>query len=181
LSIWLTLYFLKHDPELIERRLAAGPVAEKERTRKIIMTAAFAGFILLFAFPGIDHLFRWSTVPSVVVVLADLGLVLGYLVIFRVFKENSYASATIEIGAQQTVISTGPYSLVRHPMYAGALLMFVCTPLALGPYWALLIFAAIFPVLVWRLIDEERFLSRNLPGYTEYCQRVRYRLIPLIW
>lgn len=176
-----TLYFLKHDPKLIERRLAAGPTAEKETTQKRIMTAASVCIVLLYVVSGFDHRFGWSNVPAIAVALGDAGVVLGFLAIFRIFKENSYASATIEIGAEQKVITTGPYAFVRHPMYTGALLMFAATPLALGSYWALLLVIPLAGTLAWRLIDEERFLTRNLQGYDAYCRRTRYRLLPGLW
>ena len=108
-------------------------------------------------------------------------VVLGWLAIFLVFKENTFASATIELAPDQKVISTGPYALVRHPMYAGALMMLLGIPIALGSWWGSLVIVAIMPALIWRLFDEEKFLARNLPGYVEYQKKVRYRLIPLVW
>jgi len=114
-------------------------------------------------------------------VAGDLLMLFGWLGIYFVFRENSFASATIESAADQRVISTGPYAWVRHPMYATALLMLLGIPLALGSWWGVLIVIAIVPALVWRLTDEERFLSQNLPGYPEYRGRVRYRLLPFVW
>ena len=108
-------------------------------------------------------------------------MLLGWLGIFFVFRENSFASATIESAADQRVISTGPYAWVRHPMYAAALVMLLGIPLALGSSWGVLIVLALVPVLIWRLMDEERFLVNHLPGYREYQGSVRYRLLPLIW
>lgn len=108
-------------------------------------------------------------------------IAIGWLAIFIVFKENTFTSATIELAPDQKVISTGPYALVRHPMYAGALVMLVGIPIALGSWWGVLVIVAMIPVLIWRLFDEEKFLARNLPGYLEYQDRVRYRLIPLVW
>jgi protein-S-isoprenylcysteine O-methyltransferase Ste14 len=98
-----------------------------------------------------------------------------------VIREHSFSSATIELAPEQKVISTGPYAWVRHPMYAGGLVMLLGMPLALGSWWGVLVFVAIIPVLIWRLLDEEKFLARNLPGYVEYQSRVRYRLLPLVW
>jgi protein-S-isoprenylcysteine O-methyltransferase Ste14 len=181
LMLPMTLYFLEHDPALVERRMAAGPGAEKEKSQKIIMTLASICIVALFVVPGLDHLFGWSAVPTWLVLVGDLGFVAGYLFIFVVLKENSYASATIETGRDQPVIATGPYAFVRHPMYSGALLMFGATPLALGSYWGLLLVIPLAAVLAWRLIDEERFLIRQLRGYVAYRQDVRYRLIPGIW
>src|SRR5262249_11983051 len=105
----------------------------------------------------------------------------GFWLIFRVFRENSYTSGTVTVEANQQVISTGPYSLVRHPMYAGTSLLFLATPIALGSYWALLAATTFCGALAIRLLDEERFLRENLPGYDSYCQMVRYRLVPLVW
>jgi protein-S-isoprenylcysteine O-methyltransferase Ste14 len=106
---------------------------------------------------------------------------LGYLFIFLVFRENSYASRIIEVEAGQRVISSGPYALVRHPMYLGFIVMFLFTPLALGSYWALPVFLLTPVFLVFRIRNEEEVLARDLPGYAEYRQKVRYRLIPLVW
>jgi protein-S-isoprenylcysteine O-methyltransferase Ste14 len=105
----------------------------------------------------------------------------GFYIVFLVYKENTFASARIEIAKDQRVISTGPYAFVRHPMYAGALLLMTGTPLALGSYWGLLALAAMSPFLLWRILDEERFLAINLPGYREYRAKVRWRLIPNIF
>src|SRR5580700_11342703 len=119
--------------------------------------------------------------PPYVALAGDVLVVLGFLVVFFVFKENPFTSATIELAPDQQVISTGPYALVRHPMYAGALVMLVGIPISPGSWWGLLALAAMLPVLIWRLLDEEHFLTRNLPGYAEYMKRVQYRLIPLVW
>jgi protein-S-isoprenylcysteine O-methyltransferase Ste14 len=119
--------------------------------------------------------------PPSVALAGDVLMALGWLAIFFVFKENSFTSATIELAPDQRVISTGPYALVRHPMYAGGLVLLLGIPIALGSWWGVLAFVTIMPALIWRLIDEERFLARNLPGYTEYQEKVRYRLIPRVW
>jgi protein-S-isoprenylcysteine O-methyltransferase Ste14 len=119
--------------------------------------------------------------PPYVALAGDVLVVLGWLAIFFVFKENTFTSATIELAPDQRVISTGPYALVRHPMYAGALVMLLGIPIALGSWWGLLFIVAMMPTLIWRLFDEERFLARNLPGYVEYQNKVRYRLISLVW
>jgi protein-S-isoprenylcysteine O-methyltransferase Ste14 len=108
-------------------------------------------------------------------------ILLGFVGIRRVFTENSYTSATIELASDQRVISSGPYAVVRHPMYAAALLMLSGFPIALGSRWALLVIAVILPALIWRLLDEERFLAKNLRGYREYQDKVRYRLLPSVW
>jgi len=180
-SVVGTAYLLKVDPGLIARRLAVGPAAETEDSQKRIMTFASACYALLLVMPGFDHHWHWSDVPVWLVLLANAGSLAGYAMVFLVVRANSYAAATVRVEPGQPVISSGPYALVRHPMYSGALLMLGATPLALGSYWGLLVGIPTAAGLVWRLIDEERFLLRNLPGYAEYCGKVRSRLIPCIW
>jgi protein-S-isoprenylcysteine O-methyltransferase Ste14 len=180
-SLAITLYLMKEDPALLARRTSGGPFAEKEPAQRIIMSFASIGFIGLIVLPGIDHRLGWSQMPAYVAIAGDVLVLLGWLGIFLVFRENSFSSATIELAADQRVISTGPYALVRHPMYAAAFVMLLGIPIALGSWWSVLIIAAILAALVWRLLDEERFLAGNLPGYTAYQGRVRYRLLPLVW
>lgn len=177
-SISTTLYLMKRDPALLDRRLRGGPTAEKQTAQKIIMLFASIGFIALLVVPALDHRFNWSKVALAVVIAGDALTALGFYVTFLVYRENTFASATVQVADDQRVISTGLYAVVRHPMYAGGLVMLFGMPLALGSYWGLLAFAATMPFLIWRLFDEERFLSKNLPGYTEYCAKVRWRLIP---
>jgi protein-S-isoprenylcysteine O-methyltransferase Ste14 len=98
-----------------------------------------------------------------------------------VYRENTFSAATIQIASNQTVVSTGPYAIVRHPMYVGGLLYLGATPLALGSFWGLIPVAAILPLLIWRILDEEHYLARELPGYVDYERRVRYRLVPFVW
>jgi protein-S-isoprenylcysteine O-methyltransferase Ste14 len=176
-----TVYLAICDPKLLERRMNVGPRAEKEPAQKIIMVLAMLGFIAMLVFPALDHRFGWSSVSASVSLLGDALIALGFLFIFFVFRENSYGASTIQIAEGQTVISTGPYALVRHPMYAGALVMSVGIPLALGSWWGLFVLLLLLPVLIWRLLDEERFLRQNLPGYTDYQTKVKYRLLPFIW
>jgi protein-S-isoprenylcysteine O-methyltransferase Ste14 len=161
--------------------MAGGPIAEKEKMQKVIMLFASIGFIGLLVIPGLDRRNGWSHVSILGVVFGDLLVAAGWLIIFLVFRENSFSSATIGVAAGQTVISTGPYSLVRHPMYVGGLLLFLGIPLSLGSYWGLVAAAATIPFLVWRIFDEETFLRRNLAGYREYCANQRWRLIPGIF
>jgi protein-S-isoprenylcysteine O-methyltransferase Ste14 len=177
----ITGYLWLKDPQLLERRVKAGPGAEKESRQQFIQILASLAFAGLLVLPSLDHRFSWSEVPVVGVVAGDLLLALGFYIIFNVFKENTFASATIEMAPQQKVISTGPYAIVRHPMYSGALVMLFGTPLALGSWWGLLPFVAITFIIRWRLLQEEKFLTKNLPGYSDYCHKVRYRLAPSIW
>jgi protein-S-isoprenylcysteine O-methyltransferase Ste14 len=176
-----TLDLMKRDPALLQRRMRGGPTAETKTTQKVIMFFASVGFIALLVVPALDHRFGWSVVPLAGVVAGDILVAMGFYVIFRVYRVNTFTAATIQVAADQRVISTGPYAIVRHPMYAGASLYVVGTPLALGSYWGLLAAAAMLPFLIWRLVDEERLLARKLPGYTEYQQRVPHRLVPWMW
>ena len=180
-SVAGTWYLLKIDPALVARRLEVGPGAEREKSQKWIMAFASLCYVLLIVIPGFDHLLHWSAVPAWLVLVGNAGSLIGYAMIFIVVRQNSYAAATVRVEAGQPVISTGLYALVRHPMYSGALLMLGFTPLALGSYWDLLVDIPTFAGLAWRLIDEERFLLRELPGYAEYRGKVRYRLIPYVW
>jgi len=177
----ITVYLWKHDRQLLRRRIAAGPGAEKEKSQKLIQLLASLIFVGVLVLPSLDHRFSWSTVPIYVVVTGDLLVASGFFVIFLVFKENTFTGATIEVAAEQRVISTGLYAMVRHPMYSGSLVMFLGIPLALGSWWGLLMSLAMTAIIAWRLFHEERFLVRNLKGYQEYRQKVRYRLLPLLW
>jgi protein-S-isoprenylcysteine O-methyltransferase Ste14 len=180
-SVAITLYLMKNDPELLRRRMSGGPGAEKEPTQKIIMSFASVGFIGLLVVPALDHRLAWSHMPPSVALAGDVFVVLGWIAIFFVFRENSFSSATIELAPDQKVISTGPYAWVRHPMYAGGLVMLLGMSLALGSWWGVLVFVATIPALIWRLLDEERFLAQNLPGYVAYQDGVRFRLLPWVW
>jgi protein-S-isoprenylcysteine O-methyltransferase Ste14 len=176
-GIWLMI----RDPKLLERRMKVGPAAEKDPAQKIIVLFAFLSFAGVGILSALDHRFGWSDVPTSVVILGDILIVLSYLVFYFVFKENTYGAATIQVEENQRVISTGPYALVRHPMYAGALILILGIPLALGSWWGLLMLIPGVAGIIWRLLEEERFLSRNLAGYTEYKNRVRYHLVPFVW
>lgn len=180
-SIAISLYLIKGDPQLLARRMSGGPAAEKRLAQKFIMSLTSLGFIGLLVVPALDRRFAWSHLPAGVALAGDGLVVLGWVGIFFVFRENSFASATIELAPDQKVISTGPYALVRHPMYAAALVMLLGMPIALGSIWGVLVIVAILPALIWRLLDEEKFLAKNLPGYPEYQARVRYRLILRVW
>jgi protein-S-isoprenylcysteine O-methyltransferase Ste14 len=180
-SALLTWYLVRHDPVLLARRMSGGPTAETRPAQKRIMLATTVGFVALLVVPALDYRFRWSAAPLFVVLIGDAMTAVGMYLIFLVYRENSFTSATIEIAPDQRVVSTGPYAVVRHPMYASASLYLAGTPLALGSYWGLVPIAFMLPFLVWRLFDEERFLAENLPGYTEYQKNVRHRLLPGIW
>jgi len=158
-----------------------GPTAEKEMSQKIIIALLMIGMLLMIVLPPLDYRWHWSAVPAWLVILANAGIVTSFVAFFFVMKQNSFAAATVRVESEQPLISTGLYGAVRHPMYSGALLLMVCMPLALGSSWSLLLLIPTFPILAWRLLDEERVLTRDLRGYTDYCRRVRYRLIPGLW
>jgi len=172
-------YLLRADPQLLERRMKSH---EKEPEQRTIILLGSAVFVADFLAIAIDlRMHGLNQVPPSLVLAADAAVFLGYGLIFWVFKENSYASRTIEVVKGQKVITSGPYSIIRHPMYLGFLVMYLLTPIALGSWWAVPVFALYIPILVWRIYSEEKVLLRDLPGYNEYCQKRRYRLLPLIW
>jgi protein-S-isoprenylcysteine O-methyltransferase Ste14 len=178
----ITGYFLRYDRALIGRRLDAGPTAERQASQQRIQSVASVTLVAVFVTAGLDHRNGWSPpVDPVLVLTADALVVVGFAMIFATFRENSHASAIVEVEAGQQVVSTGPYHLVRHPMYAGAVVLFLATPIALGSLWALAPAAALSATVVIRLLDEERYLTRHLSGYSAYRDRVRFRLVPGIW
>ena len=177
-SLAITLYLMAKDPQLLQRRMRGGPTAEKRPAQKIIMTLTSLGFVGLLVVPALDHRFGWSHVSPLIELSGDALVALGFIGVLRVFKENTYTSSTIELASDQHVISTGPYALVRHPMYASALGMLIGIPLSLGSDLSLVIIIAITGALAWRLLGEEKFLAANLNGYIEYQKRVPHRLIP---
>jgi protein-S-isoprenylcysteine O-methyltransferase Ste14 len=182
-SLAITLHLVKHDPGLLARRVDAGPAAEKRARQRIIQVLASGAFLSVLVVPALDHRFSWSPVPLPVplVALGDALVAIGFLVVFRVFQANSFTSAVVEVEAGQEVIDSGPYAWVRHPMYAGALILLAGIPLALGSLWGLLTLGPFIAIIVWRLLDEEAFLSRQLPGYEAYRRKTRYRLVPGVW
>ena len=177
----LGIYFLAHDRKLVERRMKIGPVAEQRPVQKIISALFMLGFVGFLVLPAFDHRFGWSPVAPVLSIFANAIIVLSFVLFFSVMKSNSYAASTIQVEEGQPVVSTGPYAYVRHPMYSGALLLLTAMPLALGSWWSDFLLVPFFPVLVWRILDEEDFLRKNLPGYAEYMRRVQYRLVPQVW
>lgn len=171
-------YLLRNDPALLERRMH---MREKESSQKLSMKVSIFFYIIAFLIPGLDFRFKWSSVPIALVMIADIMVFLGYMVFFVVLRENSYASRIVEVEENQKVISTGPYAIVRHPMYFGVLIMFLFSPVALGSFWALITMLPVAFLIILRIRDEERLLSKELSGYEAYRQEVRYRLIPMVW
>jgi protein-S-isoprenylcysteine O-methyltransferase Ste14 len=178
---FLLIFFMSKDPILVENRTKAGPTAEKRTIQKIIVLCTGLAAIAAFVVPGLDRRFGWSNVPSWLSIMGDIFIIVALWMVFRVFKENSFGSATVEVAKGQRVISTGPYAIVRNPMYASAAVYFIGMSLALGSYWGLIASVLTILGLVWRLFDEEKFLAKNLPGYAEYCAKVRWHLIPGIF
>jgi protein-S-isoprenylcysteine O-methyltransferase Ste14 len=179
--IVIGLYLSLKDPALLERRKKFGPTQEQSPAQKIIISIGVLALLGVFVFSALAHRFGWSPVPAYGSLAGDALVALGLFIDLLVFKENSYGGSTIETVANQKVIFTGPYALVRHPMYVGVLIMIIGIPPALDAWWGLAIVAVAAPGLIWRIIDEEKFLKKDLPGYVEYTQKVRYRLVPYIW
>jgi protein-S-isoprenylcysteine O-methyltransferase Ste14 len=177
-AFFTAIYFLKHDPALLQRRMQ---FKEKETRQKTIIKIADLLFVIGFLIPGFDYRYGWSNVPVFLVILSNIIIFLGYVLVFFVFKENSYTSRIIEVDKKQKVISTGPYSVIRHPMYAGIIPIFLFMSLALGSYIALIFFLPIVFLIIARILNEEKVLSKKLKGYKQYMKKVKYRLIPHIW
>lgn len=180
-TIFVTVYLMKYDQKLLESRVDSGPAAETETSQKVIQSFASVFFILIFVVAGMDQRYGWSSVPTVLCLIGAGLVALGFYFVFLVFKENSYTSAVIEVAADQKVITTGPYAVVRHPMYAGAGIMVVASGLALGSWLAIPCAVLLMVSIGFRAVAEEQYLATHLSGYSEYRQRVRYRIIPYIW
>ena len=176
--IFIVRYLYKYDPELLKRRLK---MRERQKTQKLIQVMLGPFFLLAFILPGFDYRWHWSNVPLTVIPISDVLVLMSYLFIGLVFKTNSYASRIVEVEKGQKVITTGPYAIVRHPMYSSVLIMYIFSPLALGSYWALIPALLIIPILFIRIRSEEKELLENLEGYKEYVKKTKYRLVPGIW
>jgi protein-S-isoprenylcysteine O-methyltransferase Ste14 len=170
-SLAITVYLMKRDPKLLQRRMKAGPGAEKQTRQKVIQSITSAGFIAILVVSALDHRFRWLPVTRFVSVAGEVLVGAGLLIIFLVYKENTFASATIEVVPEQKVISTGLYAMVRHPMYMGALLMFIGIPLSLGSGLGVMVLVLSMPALLWRLLDEEKFWQRTCRAIRTTKQR----------
>lgn len=177
----ITAYLVRYDQSLLASRVKAGPVAETQKTQQVIQGLASLFFIGLYIVAGLDYRFGWSYLPLALSLAAEGFVALGFFIVFLVFRENTFTGAIIEVADEQKVISSGPYGVVRHPMYAGAFLLLIFTPLALGSWVALPFILPLILTIIVRLLEEEKFLSANLSGYAAYRQKVGYRLIPFIW
>jgi protein-S-isoprenylcysteine O-methyltransferase Ste14 len=180
-SLAVTLYLAVNDPLLLEQRMHVGPTAEMGRSQKIIILAVLLVLAATPAVSATDHRLGWSSTPAIVVVLGDLLIVLAHIGFWLVFRANPYSVATIQLTQGQKVISTGPYAVLRHPLYAWSLAMVLGTALALGSWWGTLMVVPMIAALVARILNEERYLTTNLAGYADYECKVRYRLIPFVW
>lgn len=175
ITFFIAVYFTKKNPEFLSRR---SKTKEKGTAKtSIFFKLYYIGFIL----PGIDFHFNWSNEPVWLVILSNLIFFAAYIFIFFVFRENAYASTVIQVENKQKVITTGFYSIVRHPMYSGMVIMSLFMPLALGSYFSLIPMLFIIPIIVFRIKGEEKTLLKELDGYSDYCLKTPYRLIPLIW
>lgn len=175
---FVLFYMVRNDPETLERRLR---MKEKVNKQKSIISFTIPLFLLAYILPGFDVRLGWSKVPVIVSLIAATLVLLGYGIIFLVTRENRFASRVIEVAQEQKVIDTGPYAIVRHPMYSGMILFILMTPLALGSWWAMLTSIVIIPLIAARSLNEEKVLAVELPGYAEYLQKVKFRLLPGIW
>jgi protein-S-isoprenylcysteine O-methyltransferase Ste14 len=180
-TVVIEVYLAKHDPDLLERRLAVAERGEPDPVQRRFQKLAALLFVAMLVVAGLDHRFGWSDVPMPWLVVGYALFVAGYAIVFVVFRANTYTSAVVEVAEGQTVVSSGPYSIVRHPMYSGGLLIIAGAPLALGSWVALIFVVPLVALIVARLLNEERFLSDHLGGYREYLARTPYRLVPHVW
>jgi protein-S-isoprenylcysteine O-methyltransferase Ste14 len=178
---FIGIYLSIKDPALLERRKNVGPAAEQNLAQKIIMSLAYISIFGLLIFCSFAYRFGWGQVPVYIALLGDALVIFGLLLNLAVFRENSFGASTVQVMEDQKVISSGPYAVIRHPMYVGVFVMMAGVPLALGTWIGLAVLLIALPVLVWRILDEEKLLLKDLPGYAEYTQKVKYRLIPFIW
>ena len=179
---WIpSVYLVRKNPAALERRMHAGPLAETRTLQKIISTVVFICFPAMLVVSALDHRFGWSPVPTTITLVGDILVAVGLGVAMLVVAQNGYAAANITVESGQTLVSTGLYGLVRHPMYSGSVIMMVGVPLALDSYWGLVFVIPALAALALRIRDEEKLLQQQLSGYSEYEQQVHYRLVPFVW
>ncbi len=179
---WIpTIYLLRTNPVALQARMRGGPMAETRIAQKIVIAGLYLSLAAMVVVSALDHRFGWSPVPTAICLVGDVLVGVGLGVMALVIIQNSYAAATVRVKEGQEVVSTGLYGLVRHPMYTGNVIMMIGIPLALGSYWGLVFVAPGVLVLAWRIRDEEKLLQKELDGYREYTQKVRYRLVPSMW
>ena len=175
------IYLLRTNPAALQRRMRGGPAAESRVAQKVVIAGLYLSLAAMVVVSALDHRFGWSSVPPAICLVGDVLVAVGLGVVALVLIQNSYAASTVQVEAGQTVVSTGLYGLVRHPMYTGNVIMLVGIPLALGSYWGLVFVVPGLMVLAVRIRDEEKLLQEELTGYREYAQTVRHRLVPLMW
>lgn len=175
------IYLLRTNPAALQRRMRGGPAAESRVEQKVVIAGLYLSLAAMVVVSALDHRFGWSPVPTAICLVGDVLVAIGLGVVALVLIQNSYAASTVQVEAGQTVVSTGLYGLVRHPMYTGNVIMLVGIPLALGSYWGLVFVVPGLIVLALRIRDEEKLLQEELTGYREYTQTVRHRLVPLMW
>ena len=176
-----TVYLARTNPVALQRRLRAGPQAETRTSQKIIVTGASLSIFMMLLFSVFDHRMDWSSVPGWVSVIGDVLTAAGLGIALLVVIQNGYAASAVTVEADQVLVSGGVYKFVRHPMYVGSVIIMAGIPLALESYWGLLLVIPGVVILVFRIRDEEKMLNQELAGYSEYAQRVRYRLMPYVW
>jgi protein-S-isoprenylcysteine O-methyltransferase Ste14 len=176
-----TIYLAVKSPEVLRRRMHGGPTAETRTAQRIIVIGIYLWFFGVLVVSALDHRFGWSNVPTAVALIGNALVAIGLGITMLVVVQNSYAAATIQVEADQKVVSTGLYALVRHPMYFGALILMIGLPLALDSFWGLALIIPGVPILAFRILDEEKALNEELDGYTDYTQTVHHRLVPGLW
>lgn len=182
LSTWLpSMYLLRTNPDALQRRKHAGPVAETRVVQKLLIAGWYSSLAAMVLVSGLDHRFGWSSVPAAISVAGDVLVAVGLGVTSLVVIQNSFAASTVRVESDQKLVDTGLYGLVRHPMYTGNVITIVGFPLALGSYWGLVAVIPGLITLILRINDEEKLLREELDGYREYAQKARYRLVPLMW
>jgi protein-S-isoprenylcysteine O-methyltransferase Ste14 len=181
LSTWIpSVYLTRTNPAALERRMR-GPLAEARTLQRFVIAVLFISFPAMFVVSALDHRFGWSPVPASISLVGDVLVAVGLGIAMLVVIQNSYAAVNITVESGQTLVSTGLYGIVRHPMYTGNVIMMVGVPPALGSYWGLLLIIPGLVVLVLRIRDEEDLLTHELSGYRDYTQKVHYRLLPYVW
>ena len=181
-STWIpSVYLIRTNPAALDRRMHVGPTAETRTLQRIVISVIFISFPATFVLSALDHRFGWSTVPPAVCLLGDALVAIGLGLAMLVVIQNGYAAANVTVEEGQTLVTSGLYGLVRHPMYTGNVILMTGIPLALGSYWGLFFLLPGIAVLVLRIRDEEDLLIEELSGYREYTTRVRYRLVPYVW
>jgi len=176
-TVAMIAYLRMTDAAALERR-ARGPLAEQSPLQRGIVIAVVICYFAVYVVAGLDHRFEWSSVPMAVVFIGDALFVAAFVLFVFVMRANAFAATNITVESGQPVATAGPYAIVRHPMYSGVVLVVGGIALALGSFWALLVLVPTAPLFIVRLLDEERFLRKNLPGYAQYLQTTRWRLVP---